>query len=406
MQRTALFALSLAAVALIFVVAGSLYAIAAAVLLVGRVGLAVLHRPLEGDPTGLRTAALVTAYNEDPAALRACIESLVGQVDRIVVVDDGSREGLEAHRALDGLDVQLVRHELNVGKRVSLIEAARIASDADVYVTVDSDTVVEPGAVYALLSPIAAGAIAAAGAVHAANRRGLLSRMLDARYTAAFHVDRASQAALDAVLCCCGAFAAYRFDVLVNHEEDFLEQTFLGQRCNIGDDRRLTSIALRYGSVDFVGHARARTMVPERLGHWLRQQLRWTRSWARESWLMARNASSTRAWAVNLAEVVLGVGFTAAIGVKLALIALNPTWPAVIGALIGGMLISWLRAFPYLTARQDLSVVARLGGFALAPLYTLLHIVTLMPLRIIALSTLRNQGWGTRQDGVEVGLKG
>src|SRR3712207_8979894 len=42
---------------------------------------------------GLHVAALVPAYNEDPAALRACLASMIGQSRRpqtIVVVDDGS----------------------------------------------------------------------------------------------------------------------------------------------------------------------------------------------------------------------------------------------------------------------------------------------------------------------------
>jgi hypothetical protein len=53
---------------------------------------------------------------------------------------------------------------------------------------------------------------------------------------------------------------------------DFLSQTFLGVPAIFGDDRRLTNYVLLQGKVVFQETAVAWTAVPQRLGHFARQQ--------------------------------------------------------------------------------------------------------------------------------------
>ncbi len=67
------------------------------------------------------------------------------------------------------------------------------------------------------------------------------------------------------------------------HLDDFLEQRFLFRRCTFGDDRRMTYYCLREGRVVFASDSMAWTVVPDQLTHFLRQQLRWSKSSVREA---------------------------------------------------------------------------------------------------------------------------
>jgi GT2 family glycosyltransferase len=89
-----------------------------------------------------RTAAIVVAYNSGDALTR-CLDSLRGEVDEIVVVNNG--DPLDVQR--DG--VRVVESGGNVGFGAGCNAGAR-ATDADVLVFVNPDTVVEAGALGAL----------------------------------------------------------------------------------------------------------------------------------------------------------------------------------------------------------------------------------------------------------------
>ena len=65
-------------------------------------------------------------------------------------------------------------------------------------------------------------------------------------------------------------------------------QTFLGRPATFGDDRALTNRILSHHRVVYQASARAETMVPERPRVFFRQQLRWKKSWLRESMQVVR----------------------------------------------------------------------------------------------------------------------
>ena len=83
-------------------------------------------------------AAVIPAFNEE-ATIRDVVERTLRHVARVIVVDDGSRDGTSD--ALDGLPVTVLRNERNAGKARSLIrgmdEAFRRGADA--VVTLDGD---------------------------------------------------------------------------------------------------------------------------------------------------------------------------------------------------------------------------------------------------------------------------
>ncbi|MEM7505718.1 MAG: glycosyltransferase family 2 protein [Pseudomonadota bacterium] len=91
------------------------------------------------------------AHNEIHT-IREVVEGAMPHVDRVWVVDDGSTDGTSA--ALDGLDIELIRHDQNLGKGERLAEGLARAFDAgaSVVVTLDADGQHDPAAIPAFLA--------------------------------------------------------------------------------------------------------------------------------------------------------------------------------------------------------------------------------------------------------------
>ena len=115
----------------------------------------------EDEPvSGLRVVVLVPMYNEDPEIIRRSIRSMLNQTrmpDRIHVIDDGSRstEAVEAvkleRRGAGDSSANFAVTARTSGSAKRLPPGVRAEPDADIFVTVDSDTVLDPHAVEALL---------------------------------------------------------------------------------------------------------------------------------------------------------------------------------------------------------------------------------------------------------------
>jgi hyaluronan synthase len=65
----------------------------------------------------------------------------------------------------------------------------------------------------------------------------------------------------------------------------WLAQSFLGRPATFGDDRSLTNFMLRRWRVIYDSSAVCSTIVPPTMHQFFRQQLRWKKSWIRESLL-------------------------------------------------------------------------------------------------------------------------
>ena len=126
---------------------------------------------------------------------------------------------------------------------------------------------------------------AVSGIVDVDNKKvNILTKMQTVRYFVAFDVVKAAEARFGAVTCCSGAFSAYRREAAEQVLSEWLAQSFLGTKSTYGDDRSLTNHVIKYRwSVLYAPDARAKTMVPETMKQFLRQQLRWKKSWIRES---------------------------------------------------------------------------------------------------------------------------
>ncbi len=359
----------------------------------------------------LRVAAVVPVYNEDPVAFRACLESLLDQsmaIEEIWVIDDGSSsiecyadavERLERHAG-----ATVIRCDANRGKRHAMAEAFAV-STADVFLTVDSDTVLNRYAAEELSRAFSdPKAMAATGTVRALNARAnLLTRLIDLRYANAFLFERAAYSRVGSVLCCCGSLSMYRASVVKENLEDFVTQTFLGSPVQFGDDRRLTNYCLTEGRVLFIETALAFTAVPQRLNHYLRQQNRWNKSFFRESFWVLRNMSyRTWPWRITAVELTMWFVLTGSLVVT---VIVRP-------ALVGGIAIaSYFAQTAFAAYARSVRIIGTGGtsntnpwiSIALAPLYSILHILFLVPVRFWSLFTISRGSWGTRAT-VEVAI--
>jgi hyaluronan synthase len=379
------------------------------------------RRPTAQQPaaaTGHVIHGVVTTFNESPAALRRCLESILNQTrqpDSLTVIDDCSKDrsaaGVIDHLrpafAAAGIRLDFIRFPVNRGKRHGLAAGFNARQDAAIYLCIDSDTVLDAHAVAEAARPFARRRVhAVTGLVLAANRsRNLLTRLIDMRYQNAFLGERVAYSRLGSVLCACGSLALYRGTTVRKYLDDFLGQRFLGKECTFGDDRRLTYYCLLEGQSLIVPTAVAWTDVPHRLTGYLRQQTRWNKSFIREGVLLAlRVRSMGRAyWWLNLVELVTWVAFTSALLVALAVFASNPhAWTVFAWYAVYVSAAAWLRSVHYLRGAGQVPRTDRLLTFAAAPMYALMNLTLLIPLRLYALATLRRNGWGTRQNGAEI----
>ncbi|MFF7328895.1 glycosyltransferase [Streptomyces sp. NPDC008150] len=360
---------------------------------------------------------VVTTYNEAPAMLRRCLESILGQTltpQSLTIVDDCSSDQ-SAHAVVEemrpkfeeaGIRLDFIRFAVNQGKRHGLAAGFREAPEADAYLCVDSDTVLDEHAVAELAEPFSKRRVqCVTGLVLAHNRSvNLLTRLIDMRYVNAFLGERVAYSRLGSVLCACGSLAMYRGWVVRKHLDDFLDQRFLGLPATFGDDRRLTYYCLTEGLSLIQPSSVGYTDVPERLNHYIRQQVRWGKSFIREGFLLLGKFRVSRMyWWLNLIELVTWVAFTVALLASLFAIVLHPTgWQLLATYLAYMCVMAWVRSIHYLRGAAGVGPLDRTLTFLAAPLYALMNLCLLLPLRLWSLATLRQTKWGTRST-VEVG---
>lgn len=372
-----------------------------------KIGSSWIPRASPAGPPAHSIAAVVTLYNEDPHLLRLCVESLRRQTvapTAIVVVDDASTDRAAVEWATAQPDVQLLQQPVNRGKRWAIrrgYEWMRDNAPAGVLVYLDSDAALEPDA-------LARGLIefnnpdvgAATGVILPSNYEAtLLTRLVDVRYLNSFIVERAAYSHLGAMLCVCGALAFYRAEQMDKHLDTLTSQTFMGAEAVVGDDRHMTNLILADGqravvNTRSIGH----TAVPEKFGHYVRQQARWGRSFFRESWWMLTNGSPKRpAWWLSAIEVVQQAAFTSMLLFTLVVAPLLTGSFLLLDYLAIVAVMSLVRSVRYFDlGRPDQTLGSRLYTFALVPLYGFFNLFVLLPLRMWSLATLKRAAWGTR----------
>lgn len=305
----------------------------AALLFLVRLVLACRYRPcpILADEQLPAVTVIVPAYNEGAQVL-STLQSILasdypGDRLQVVAVDDGSLDDtwtvIQSAVARFPAQILPIRLKRNRGKRRALMRGF-LRATGSIYVTVDSDSEIEPHTLRALVSPLAhdprVGAVA--GQVRVMNLTArAIPRMLDVAFTVAFDFIRSGQSVYGGVFCTPGALSAYRASDVNPYLFQWLNQTFLGQEARIGEDRALTNLILSQGKrVVYQRSARVHTQAPVTYDALRKMLLRWARSGVRESlvmqgylWRRFRPASAGAGWlrlfgALTVVRMTVGEG--------------------------------------------------------------------------------------------------
>lgn len=356
----------------------------------------------------------VPVYNEDPATLREALASILNQTrlpDRIHVVDDGSavdytevRDEFTDRAWSLGIIPTWVRTP-NRGKRWAQVEALR-RDDGDIWVTLDSDSTLDRRAIEEGIKPFADPRVhSVAGMVVVWNSQAnFLTRLTCMLYTPFTRGFRSAQSVLGRVMVNSGTLAFYRAETIRPYLDTYPTEEFMGRPMQMNDDSMLTFYAMMEGRTVHQPSSVSFTIVPEKAGHYLRQQLRWMRgTLVRSLWWLRYLPVNDIAWWMPVMEylqLILGI-------VVIPVMVLNtPSEQAgqfAVSAVIVGACLNYLIGLRYfIIERSDEGFWSRFRIFLLAPVAGLWRILVLRPLIIYALFTFwKVNQWGTRQ-AVEV----
>jgi hyaluronan synthase len=272
------------------------YSLLAAAFVLSRAALSMMYREPKDNGYLPTVSIIIAAKNEEAHisdTLHHCFRSRY-PLERleIIAIDDGSTDRTwEAMTALKAQYPTLknFQFEKNRGKRHAMACGAKEAS-GEILIYVDSDSYVEPEAVYRIVQPFIDSKIGAvSGHILAVEEDdNFISKMEAARYYISHRIMKAAESVFGAVTCCPGAFSAYRRSAVLRVLPVWLKQQFLGTRATFGDDRSLTNYILRTHKVIYHAGARCTTYVPDRWRTFFRQQLRWKKSWSRETTVAMR----------------------------------------------------------------------------------------------------------------------
>lgn len=366
--------------------------------------------------------SLLVAVKDEVDGIERCIRSMVGSDYprlQVIVVDDGSTDGT-VDRLLELVETMpftLVPLPVNRGKKRALTEGVRRAR-GKVLAFTDSDCVLAPDAlrrcVDALASDPTMGAVS--GHARAANASmNILTRMQDVWYDGQFGITKAAEASLGAVTCVSGPLAVFRREAIVNYFPAWAHDRFAGQEFRFATDRQLTGYVLgqrwrgeklqvkfgqdplvnaelhppRQWRVGYSRAARVLTDVPDTMAGFLRQQIRWKKSFVRNLFF-----TGTFYWRFGLVASALFYG--------------HLLW-VLAAPLMAFRHLVWLPAHGYTAVTLlYLTGVALKGGlwglayrvqnpgdrrWALRPLMSLLSAMVLSWLLLYAVATLRSSVW-------------
>ncbi len=280
------------------------YSIVAALFLLTRYIFGAMYRPVPINPDFTPgVTVIIPCFNEETWIERT-ITSCINQdypADRleVIVVDDCStdRSVRKIRRTIRKLSeegerfgvskrLHYVVQEKNMGKREAMARGTKLAKH-DYVVFVDSDSFLNPFAIRALVQPFQDPKMGGvSGRTDVANTyTNALTKMQSVRYYIAFRIFKAAEAHFDAVTCLSGPLSCYKKEYVLENIDLWLNQRFLGQKATFGDDRAMTNFLLRHHRTSYQDTAVCSTIVPNDHKSFLKQQMRWKRSWLRESML-------------------------------------------------------------------------------------------------------------------------
>lgn len=391
--------------------------------------LAWKERPFTASPEQqaeldkLAVTVQIPVYNEDSESLKACLQSIFEQTrlpTRIRVVNDGSVKADGTPEYYDEVRSYFYDklHELhlrgtwdytkNQGKRHAQMHVLA-DDDADIFVTLDSDSLLDRKAIEEGLKPFAKPKVqSVAGLVVVLNsRKNLLTFMTSMLYLPFTRGLRSAQSVLGRVMVNSGTLAFYRAEIVRKHAGVYENETFAGKPMQMNDDSMLTFYGMLEGDTVHQPSSVAFTLVPEKVKHYLNQQMRWMRgTFVRNFW-----------WFKYLP--INSVGFWMPIA-ELCQLFMSIVAPIVIltghhnqhlnsmlwSTILVGLGVNYLIALRFFAMkRSDEPSWFKLLLFLTSPVTSIWRILILRPMYFYALFTMWKVGkWGTRDAGAEVSM--
>ncbi|MGG7033698.1 MAG: glycosyltransferase [Flavobacterium sp.] len=349
---------------------------------------------------------IVPAYNEGKLVyetLRSIVESNYPKDKmEIITIDDGSKDDTwfwinKANLDLKGI-LKVYQQPVNKGKRHALHRGFTTGT-GEIFITIDSDSVVEKDTVRNLVSPFVVdkncGAVA--GNVKVLNKRqGIIPRMLNVSFVFSFEFIRAAQSSLGFVLCTPGALSAYRRESVLGCLNDWIEQKFMGQFATIGEDRAMTNLILKQGyDVKFQRNANVLTNTPAGFKNLHKMFTRWGRSNVRETLMMnhfvfknfrEKNKAGARFIFLNQwVKLILAYPLT----ILMLYFLLTHPLLYLSSALIGAFIFSSIQMLFF---TKQYNFVDSLWAYP----YSIFYMFALFWIFPFAIATVKNGGWLTR----------
>ncbi len=376
------------------------------------------HASRSDQATRLVVSVQIPVYNEDPATLRACLTSLLHQTrlpDKVLLVDDGSHVDYAEVKAwwLHAAGARRIQcsweRTENRGKRHAQMHALAW-DDADIYVTLDCDSVLDPHAIEEGLKPFrdkrvtsVAGMVCVWNMLH--TPLSFLTTLLYTPFTRGF---RSAQSLLGGrVMVNSGTLAFYRGHVVRKYAGVYENETFRGKPMQMNDDSMLTFYGLLAGRAVHQPSSVAFTIVPEKFAHYRNQQLRWIRgTFVRTYWWLRYLSPTDLAFWMPLFEIIQ---VFMSVAVIIAVVADKPAtlpWSQLLSTtLLVGTAINYLVSLRYFCIRRsDEPWWLALAVFLAAPIAGVWRILVLRPMVLYGMAThTKINRWGTRST-VEVSL--
>ncbi|GHV97528.1 hypothetical protein lacNasYZ03_12360 [Lactobacillus nasalidis] len=392
------------------------YSLIAAAFLLTRYLFGSLYRPVAINPDFTPSVTVVIpCFNEEKWIQRTILSCLDQSypVDKlkVCVVDDCSTDGSvdkiqellkqlknkEGDRYRVSERVKMLVQEKNAGKRAALVRGVE-QTDTELVMFVDSDSFLEPDAVRNLVQPFQDPKMGGcAGRCDVANTyTNALTEMQSVRYYIAFRIMKAAEGVFDAVTCLSGPLSCYRRELVMKYKDRWLNQRFLGHKATFGDDRAMTNFILSHYRCGYQDTAVCSTIVPRQHRVFLKQQMRWKRSWLRESLMAGRFMWRKEPYAAINFYIGLIVPIMAPVVVVYNLMYVPLTqhiFPRTF--LVGLLLMSLMMSFAQLFLRKSTTWTF---GFLFCIYYELV-LLWQMP---IAWVTFWKSTWGTRQTPSDV----
>lgn len=284
-----------------------LYSIITAAFLLTRYLFGAFYRPVKVDPEYTPSVSIIIPCFNEEEWIQQTILSCMNQnypMDKleVIVVDDHSNDkSVEKIKEIterlfrEGEEYDIpnrlryIVQEQNAGKREALAKGT-LEAKHELVVFVDSDSFLDSDAIRNLVQPFKDPKMGGvAGRTDVANTyTNVLTKMQSVRYYIAFRIMKAAEGYFDAVTCLSGPLACYRKELVIKNIDAWLSQSFLGQKATFGDDRAMTNFILKGQRTGYQDTAVCSTVVPNRYKVFLKQQMRWKRSWLRESLMASR----------------------------------------------------------------------------------------------------------------------